>query len=64
MMVAGQLEALIAEHGYQAVLNDLCVLMGKAITPNVIGYDVVWASAKDLSQVAYKLDRVRAGEAR
>ena len=59
-----QLEKLIAEHGHQAVLNDLCVIMATKITPLIIGYDVIWQAAEKLSQLAYKLDRVKSGEAR
>jgi len=54
---------LINQHGYQAVLNELCVIMAAKISPLIIGYDLVWAKSKELNQVAYQLDRVRTGEA-
>jgi hypothetical protein len=61
--VREQLQALIDQHGYQAVLNEFSVIMASKITPLTIGYDLVWEKGKDLNQLAFKMDRVRVGEA-
>lgn len=58
-----EMQALIDKDGYQAVLNCICVAMAAKITPLSIGYDLVWEKAKDLNMLAYKMDRVRVGEA-
>jgi hypothetical protein len=53
------LHQLIDTHGFYSVLNAYANYMMSKITPQVIGFELVWPKLKEISNIARYLDNTK-----